>query len=98
MALLPSKGSGSLTLTGDGSPFTGTYAVSGGTFTLNNALGSTLGPCSLVINPGGTWNGSGSLVGSLNIQGDGSGFAGSMVVPAASTLSGNGAFTGSLNL
>ena len=92
------KGSGSLTLNGDGSPFAGTYTVSSGAFTLNNALGSTLAPCSLVINPGSTWTGSGSLVGSLNLQGDGSGFTGSVVVPAASTLSGNGALSGSLNL
>ncbi len=92
------KGSGSLTLNGDGSAFVGTYTVSSGAFTLNNTLGSTLAPCSLVINPGSTWTGSGSLVGSLNLQGDGSGFTGSVVVPAASTLSGNGALSGSLNL
>ena len=47
---------------GDGSPFVGTYTVNCGAFTLNNALGSTLAPCSLVINPGTTWSGSGSLV------------------------------------
>ncbi len=57
-----------------------------------------MAPCSLVVSSGSTWNGSGSLVGSLNIQGDGSGFSGSTMVPAASTLSGNGAFAGSLNL
>ena len=97
------SGAGSVTLAGDGSPFTGTYAVgtsavSGGTFVLNSALGSASGPCSLVIYPGSTWSGNGSLVGSLNLQGDGSGFLGSTVVPATSTLNGNGSFKGSLDL
>jgi uncharacterized protein with beta-barrel porin domain len=92
------QGTGNLTLNGDGSPFAGTYAVSGSTFTLNNALGSALGPCKLVIYPHGTWNGSGSLVGSLDLRGDGSGFIGSTMVPAASTLKGDGPLAGSLDL
>ena len=92
------QGTGSLTLNGDGSPFAGTYNLISGAFTLNNALGSTLAPCSLVVNPGSTWNGNGTLVGSLTLHGDGSGFAGSIVVPSASTLSGNGPLSGSLDL
>ena len=39
-----------------------------------------------MVNPGSTFSGSGTLVGSLNLQGDGSGFAGSVEVPSASTL------------
>ena len=69
------QGTGSLTLMGDGSPFSGTYAVTGGTLTLNNALGSNLSPCSLVIKPGSSWSGNGTLVGSLDLRGDGSGFS-----------------------
>ncbi|MFI5330271.1 MAG: autotransporter-associated beta strand repeat-containing protein, partial [Desulfobaccales bacterium] len=42
------QGAGSLTLGGDGSPFAGTYTLNAGTFTLNNNLGSTLSPCSMV--------------------------------------------------
>ena len=79
-------GTGSLTLTGDGSPFSGTYALNSGALTLNNVLGSTLAPCSLVVNPGSTFSGSGNLVGSLNLQGDGAGFSGGLVVPHASTF------------
>ena len=92
------SGAGKVTLAGDGSPFTGTYTVSGGAFTLNNALGSLLAPCSLVVNPGSTFSGTGSLVGSLSLGGDGSGFAGSVTVPAGSTLSGTGPLQGSLSL
>ena len=86
---LTQQGTGSLTLTGDGSPFQGTYSVNGGSFTLNNApntLGSILAPCSLVVNSAGTWSGNGNLVGSLNLQGDGSGFSGSVEVPSTSTF------------
>ena len=79
-------GSGRLTLAGDGSPFAGTYALTSGTLILNNVLGSTLGPCSLVVNPGSNFSGSGNLVGSLSLQGDGSGFAGSVEIPAAEAL------------
>ena len=89
---------GRVTLAGDGSPFTGTYAVSGGAFTLNNALGSFLAPCSLSINSGSTLSGNGSLVGNLSLVGDGSGFSGSVAVPPASTLSGTGPLQGSLSL
>jgi outer membrane autotransporter protein len=79
-------GTGQLTLEGDGSPFTGTYAVNQGAFTLNDALGSTLGPCNLVVSPASTFAGNGNLVGGLNLQGDGSGFSGSVEVPAAKTI------------
>jgi hypothetical protein len=54
--------------------------------TLNNVLGSTSAPCSLVVNQGSTFSGSGTLVGNLILQGDGSGFAGGLVVPPASTF------------
>ncbi len=79
-------GTGSLTLGGDGSPFQGKYTVTGGTLTLNNVMGSTLAPCSLEVNSAGTWSGNGNLMGSLNLQGDGSGFSGSVLVPSASTF------------
>lgn len=92
------QGTGSLTLGGDGSPFAGTYTLNSGTFTLNNALGSTLSPANMVVTAGTTLSGSGALVGSLNLVGDGSGFTGSVVVPSTSTMSGTGAFGGTLNL
>jgi uncharacterized protein with beta-barrel porin domain len=79
-------GTGSLTLGGDGSPYSGTYALTSGALTLNNALGSTLAPCGLVVNPGSTLSGGGILVGSLNLQGDGSGFSGSVEVPSTGTF------------
>jgi autotransporter-associated beta strand protein len=75
-------GAGSLKLTGDGSPFAGTYTVSSGAFTLNNVLGSVPGPSNLMVNAGSSFSGNGSLVGSVNLQGDGSGFAGSVEVPS----------------
>ncbi len=87
-------GTGSLTLNGDGSPFSGTYALNSGALTLNNALGSTLAPCGLVVNPGATFSGGGSLVGSVNLQGNGAGFSGSMEVPAAGTFTLNNTLGG----
>ena len=88
------QGAGSLTLNGDGSPFSGTYALISGAFTLNKSLGSNLAPCSLVINPGSTWSGNGTLVGSLNLQGDGLGFSGGLVVPSSSTFNLNNTLGG----
>ncbi len=88
------QGTGSLTLGGDGSPFSGTYVLNGGALTLNNALGSDLEPCGLVVNPGTTFSGGGNLVGSLNLQGDGSGFSGSLAVPATGTFALNNTLGG----
>jgi autotransporter-associated beta strand protein len=98
MGTFTQTGTGSLTLNGDGSPFAGTYALNSGALTLNNVLGSTLAPCGLVVNPGSTFSGGGNLLGSLNLQGDGSGFAGSVLVPSSSTLRGDGPLAGSLDL
>jgi uncharacterized protein with beta-barrel porin domain len=79
-------GTGSLKLTGDGSPFAGTYTLMSGALTLDKALGSTPGPSSLVINPGSFFRGTGSLVGSLDLRGDGLGFSGSVEVPSTRTF------------
>ena len=61
--------SGTVIFQGNGAGFTGTYTVDTGTLTLDNTLGSTSGPCTVVTNYGGTLKGSGMLVGTLNNSG-----------------------------
>jgi autotransporter-associated beta strand protein len=48
---------GSLTYSGDGSAFAGTYDLGGGTFTQSNTLGSSLSPCTIQVGSGASDSG-----------------------------------------
>lgn len=59
--------SGTTSLTGDNSGFTGRTTVSGGTLLVNNTLGSVA--ATLVVDAGGTLGGSGTVGGSVTVSG-----------------------------
>jgi outer membrane autotransporter protein len=84
---LTQRGTGSITFSADGSPFAGTYNLTAGAFYLTGTLGSIHSPSTLLVQAAGLFRGPGSLVGNVDLWGNGAGFSGDLGVTGRLNLS-----------